>query len=190
MLTALYQSVFRPRAFVNNPKGVLLVNKYGWILIIVRWFYYSIIFTFRDYHGVWKPFVPPPFGLDLDTYSILQRTLALPFGMGLMLTISVVLHSYLKSRKEVVPFHNILNILGVTFFLPFVIIQPIDQLIIYTIGWKMIPVTILHTIIAVWESFAALCILSSIYNMDRSEIVVGIGLLIFIWIVITGIFWR
>jgi hypothetical protein len=160
------------------------------MLIIVRWLYYSIIFTFRDYHGLWKPFVPPPFGLDLDTYSILQQTFALPFGMMLMLAICMGLYSYLKSRKKVVPFHKILNILGVTFFLPFVIVQPIDQLIIYTIGWKIIPITILHTIIVVWESFAALYILSSIYNLDRSEKVIGTGLLVFIWIIITGIFWR
>jgi len=190
MLTALYQSIFRPRAFINNPKGVLFVNKYGWVLIIIRWVYYSILFTFRDYDKRWKPFIPLPFGLDLDTYSFWQRNLALPFGLGLMFTLSIVLHSYLTSRKKMIPFHKLLNILGVTFFLPFVIVQPIDLLIIYTIGWKLIPVTILHTIIAVWESFAALSLLSRIYDLDRSETVVGTGLLVMVWIIITGIFWR
>ena len=190
MFRAIYQSVFKPSSLLENPKGILFVNKYGWIFIIVRWFYYSILFLFRDYHGSWKPFIPPPFGIDLGMYVTLQRSFALPFGIFLMFAMSIALSSYLRGIQKNMPTFKVLNILGITFFLPFVIVQPIDQLLILTIGWKMVPVTLIHTVIAVWESFAATSIISSMCNLKRSEQFIGTFLLVAIWILITGALWR
>ena len=190
MLTAIVQSVFRPRAFVQNPKGQALIHKYGWLLIVVRWLYYSILFLFRDYHGRWTPFVPTPFGLDMDAYATLQRALALPFGLVLMLTLSLSLAVYLRSIKQSLPVVTVLNILGPTFFLPFVIVQPIDQMIIALWGWHIVPVSIVHTIALVWESWATMEIVSSMKGLKISQKTVGIAVLSAIWMLVTGPLWR
>jgi hypothetical protein len=127
ILKALYLSVFKPRALVDNRKAYDFVLHSGWALIVLRWLYYSILFQFRDYHGRWAPFVPPPFGLDRDPYTALHRTLALPFGLVLMLTLSLSLAASLRISKNSIPLIAMLNILGATFVLPFVVAQPMDR---------------------------------------------------------------
>ncbi len=190
MLTAIVQSVFRPRLFVLNPNGQALIHRYGWLLIIVRWLYYSILFLFRDYHGRWTPFVPPPFGLDMDTYATLQRALALPFGLALMLTLSLSLAAYLRIIKKGLPVVTVLNISGPTFFLPFVVVQPIDQLIIALWGWHIVPVSIAHTVVLVWESWATMEIVSSLKALKVSQKVVGTAVLSAAWMLVTAPVWR
>ena len=190
MLTAIVQSVFRPGAFVQNPEGRVLIHKDGWLLIVVRWLYYAILFLFRDYHSRWTPFVPTPFGLDMDTYATLQRALALPFGLVLMLALSLSLAAYLRRIKLDVPVVTVLNILGPTFFLPFVIVQPIDQVIIALWGWHIVPVSIVHTIALVWESWATMEIVSSMKGLKISQKTVGIAVLSAIWMLVTGPLWR
>ena len=190
MLTAIVQSVFRPSAFVQNRKGQALIYKYGWLLIVVRWLYYSILFLFRDYHGRWAPFVPAPFGLDMDTYAALQRALALPFGLALMLTLSLSLATYLRIIKKSVPVVTVLNILGPTFFLPFVAVQPVDQVIIAVWGWALVPVSIAHTAVLLWESWATMEIVSSMTALKGSQKVVGIAVLSAAWMLVTAPVWR
>jgi hypothetical protein len=187
---AIIQSVFKPHHLSQNKEGLKFITHLGWIFIVARWFYYSILFQFRDYHGAWTPFAPPPFHLDLDSYANLQRAFSLPFGIILMLLMAFALRSYLAFRdKKASPF-VLLNILGVAFFLPFVFVQPIDQLIIATIGWKLLPITILHTAILLWESWAAVEIIATIMELKVFEKLVGIFVLSATWIVITGILWR
>ena len=190
MVKAIIQSVFGPRHLIENKDGLKFISQFGWIFILVRWFYYSILFQFRDYHGRWTPFAPPPFNLDLDTYANLQRALSLPFGIMLMLLVGLALHAYLTFRGKKISLFLLLNILGVAFFLPFVLVQPVDQLIIATIGWKLVPVTILHTAILLWESWATVEIITNILELKASEKLVGILVLSATWIVITGIMWR
>jgi hypothetical protein len=174
----------------ENKDGLRFIIQFGWIFIIVRWFYYSILFQFRDYHGKWKPFIHPPFNLDLDNYAKLQRAFSLPFGLILMLILALTLYIYLEFiNKKITPF-VLINILGVTFFLPFLLVQPIDQLIIILVGWKLIPVTIIHTAVLLWESWASVEIISSIIELKVSEKLISITVLTIAWILITGVLWR
>jgi len=190
VLKAIYQSVFKPGSLLDNPEGISIVNKYGWLFIVLRWSYYSVIFSFRDYHGAWKPFVSPPFGLDLDTYAFLQTRFSLFFGIFLMLAMSATLGIYFRLINKNISVAKVFNILGVTFFLPFVIVQPIDIAVISTIGWQMLPVVPIHTAILLWESFAATSIISSICQLKWSEKVVSIVVLMAVWILISGALWR
>lgn len=189
-IKATFQSVFSSDSFMKNPKGMLIINKYGWIFIVIRWSYYSIIFSFRDYHGNWKPFLPPPFGINLDTYAFLQIRFSLLFGFLVMSSMALFLAGYLLLIKKDVSIFKIFNILGVTFFIPFVIVQPIDFLIIFTVGWVDYLIIPIHTIMLIWESFAAANIISNIWRLKLSEKIVSIVLIITIWLVICGILWR
>ena len=186
----IFQSVYNPVSFLENPKGKLIVNKYGWIFIVTRWLCCSIIFYFRDYHGNWKPFISPPFGIDLDTYAFLQIHFSLLFGMFLMGAITLFLSWYLHSIEKEPSSFKIFNILGVTFFLPFIIVQSIDMVVISTIGWRGFIVTPIHTLILLWESIVATDILSYIYDLSKVEKVYSIILIIVVWLVISGILWR
>jgi hypothetical protein len=189
-LRGLVLSIFRPRSLIRHPGAYAHVTGYGWIYIVLRWLYYSIVFLFRDYHGRWRPFAPTPFGLDLDTYARLQRILALPFGFALMLIMSLCLTAYLRARSRRVSSRYVLNILGATFFLPFVLVQPIDQLIIALWGWALVPVSIVHTAILFWESLAATLVISGQHPLSRLDKIVSVILLMGVWILITGILWR
>ena len=187
---AISQSVCTPDLFLKNPKGKLIVDKYGWIFIIIRWLYYSAIFYFRDYYGDWKPFIPPPFGIDLNTYAFLQTRFSLLFGIFVMGSITLVLFSYLRLIKKNITTFKILNILGITFFLPFVIVQPIDVFVRFTIGWTGFIIIPIHTFILLWESAAATNIISGIYRLKISERAVSTTLIMIVWLVICGILWR
>lgn len=190
MLTAIYQSVFKPHSLVDNQRAYDFVRRYGWVFIVVRWLYYSVLFQFRDYHGRWSPFWPPPFGLDMAAYANLQRSLALPFGIVLMLALSIGLAAYLGIIKKKVSVATTLNILGMTFFLPFVLVQPVDQVVIALVGWKLIPVTAIHTVLVLWESWAAIEVISSVNELKVPERVVGTVILSVVWILIAGSLWR
>lgn len=191
MLTAIYQSVFRPGAFCQNPKGRLLIAKYGWMLIAIRWLYYSIVFSLlRDYHGAWKPFAPPPFGLSLDTYAALQKSLSPVFGFLLMAAIATSLVAYLRLNGKAVSTVRVFNVLGVTFFLPFVILQPLDLIVITTAGWSLAIVPPLHTLVLVWEAVATTAILDRLYRIGTRDRIVGVALIVGVWILIAGLLWR
>lgn len=189
MLKALYQSVVRPHTFLENPKGLTLVP-YGWVFIVVRWVGYSVIFLFRDYQGVWKPFAPLPFGLDVDTYAFLQQHFSVVFGIFLMVAISVALSAYLRLIKKGLPTTEILNILGVTFFLPWVLVQIVDFVVLYTVGWVDFVVIPVHTVVLVWESVSATEIISGIKTLKLSEKVMSVTVILVVWIVICGMLWR
>ena len=190
MLNAIYQSVFKPRSLVENQMGYNRVVRYGWMFIVVRWLYYSVLFLFRDYHGHWPAFVSPPFGLDIEFYADLQRVLALPFGLLLMFVLSLSLVAYLQVIDKRIRILTVLNILGVTFFLPFVLVQPIDYLFVAFLGWEMVPVAIVHTIILFWESWAAAEVIAGKIHLKVSEKCVGISVLTVVWMLITGMVWR
>ncbi len=190
MLKAVYQSVVTPREVLKNPKSTLLVERYGWVFIVIRWLSYSVIFVFRDYHGSWEPFVPPPFGLSVDVYAFLQRSLALPFGVGLMVGMSPGLSGYLHLIKKSIPLVKIVNILGVTFFVPWVILQVADGVLLHTVGWRSMVVIPVHTIVLVWESAAAAEIISRLCNLKSSEKVLSTAVIVVIWIFLCAVLWR
>ncbi len=191
LINTIWQSVFAPKLFQKNPKGELVVNKYGWIFIGVRWLYYSILFSlFRDYSGEWKPFVPPPFNLSLETYALLQRYFSVIFGFFLMFSIAIALWTYIKIIGKDIPLFKILNILGITFFLPFIILQPIDRLVIISFGWTMPLITFLHTLFLLWEGIAAVLIIDNICKLKVSVKITSVFIITAIWIFICGIFWR
>jgi len=128
IIQAICQSVFAPAKLARNAAAYAFTTRYGWTLIIVRWLYYSIVFQFRDYHGRWPPFSPPPFGLSIDTYARLQRSLSLPFGVALMLLLTAALVVYLRRLRRGTAFIPTLNTLGTTFFLPFLLSNPSTSL--------------------------------------------------------------
>jgi hypothetical protein len=63
----------------------------------------------------------------------------------LMLTLCLSLAAYLRLIQKTVPLITVLNLLGPTFFLPFVVVQPVDQVIIAAWGWALVPASIAHT---------------------------------------------
>jgi hypothetical protein len=189
-LNAICRSVFAPRTLIPSQAEYGFVARYGWILVIVRWAYYSIVFHFRDYRGQWAPFWPLPLGMDLDTYAWVQRSLSLPFGLVLMLLLGLALTTYLRLIGKNVRFLSVLNILGVSFFLPFALVQPLDLVMIALVGWRFWPVTLLHSSILLWESWATMEIISGEYAFRQSERLVGIVVLCGTWIAVAGPVWR
>ena len=191
MLAALYQSVFRPDAFCRNPKGKLLIDRYGWIFIAIRWLYYSVVFSlFRDYHGSWKPFADPPFGLSLDKYATLQKVLSPIFGFFLMASMTGSLVAYLRMIGTEVPASRVFNVLGVTFFLPFVVLQPLDLIAITKGRCRLSVIPLLHTVVLVWEAIAAMAILDRLYRIRVRDQIAGAGLISGVWILIARALWR
>ena len=190
VLEAIWEPVFIPSRFARNSAAFSVVIRYGWTLIVVRWLYYSIVFQFRDYNGGWTPFVRPPFGLSIDTYARLQRWFALPFGVLLMLILATCLVLYLRSMGKQIGVRFTLNVLGATFFLPFVLLQPCDRMMIALAGWRILPVIALHTAVLVWESWAAIEILSATSRLTRVQRLGGIALLCVTWIGIVSPVWR
>ena len=190
MLKALYQSVFAPTSFIKNPKGLLIVNRYGWIFIVIRWLTYSIVFSFRDYHGNWKPFIPPPFGIDANTYAFLQTYFSLLFGIFVMGSIALVLFGYLQLIGKGISSFKIFNILGIAFFLPFIIVQSIDVFVMLVVGWVSYLIIPIHVLVLLWESFATTVILSKICRLKLLEKVICIMIIIIVWIGICALLWR
>ncbi len=190
VLRAIWQSVFAPARLARDKAALTFAIRYGWTLIVARWLYYAIIFQFRDYHGGWRPFRPPPFGLTIDAYAFWQRVLALPFGMALMLVLSVSTVAYLRYLRRTAFIWPVLNILGVAYFLPFVLLQPLDQLVIALAGWQVLPVAALHTAALAWESWASARVLSEIHGLSRMERVTVSLLLMCLWIAIAAPLWR
>ena len=190
VLRAIYRSTFAPQEVVGDPTTLTFVLRYGWVLIVVRWAYYSLLFQFRDYHGRWTPFVAPPFGLSLDSYASLQRSLSLPFGLVLMAALALVLVAYLRLIGRPLRFLDAYNVLGVAFFLPFVLVQPVDQIVIALVGWQLVPVTVIHTAVLFWESWAAMRIISGLAGLTRAHEFTGGLLVCAVWIAITGVVWR
>ena len=187
---AIVRSAFRPSTLPGDQKAFAFVVRYGWILVPIRWGYYALIFAFRDYEGKWVPFVPPPFGLDVATYGKLQSALALPFGVFLMVVMAGVLAMYLRLRGKRIEVRKVVNILGAAFFLPFVIVQPMDQIIVHTIGWKLVPVSLVHTLVLFWESLAATLTITAINQLKTIEKVTSVLILMATWMLVTAPVWR
>jgi hypothetical protein len=105
-------------------------------------------------------------------------------------TLSLALTAYLRLVQKSMPVVTVLNISGPTFFLPFVVVQPVDQMIIAVWGWALVPVSIIHTAVLLWESWATLEIISSLKALQASQKVVGIVVLAAVWMLVTGPVWR
>jgi hypothetical protein len=175
------QAVFLPNQFVNDLKSETIINKYGWTFIVVRWTYYAVIFILvRDYYGSWAPFSPMPLNMSVGTYAFFQPRISIIFGFFLMLCITLYLWGYYNFRNIPMPMFQILNILGITFFLPFVLIQPVDILCINTIGWNMAIIIPLHTIILLWEAIVSVIIIDDIHFLSSSEKLISISVMILV----------
>jgi len=134
--------------------------------------------------------VAPPFGLSLDTYATLQKSLSVVFGFCLMGAIAGGLVTYLRITGNVASPFKVLNILGVTFFLPFVSVQVLDLLILYTSGWVMVFIIPLHTLILLWEAGATMLILDNLYELRMVDKVIGVALIMTVWISVAALLWR
>ncbi len=190
-MQAIYQSVFAPRKFWASRAGKAAVNRYGWLFIVLRWVYYSIVFAvFRDYSGSWKPFAPPPLGLSLRVYGSLQSYLSPLFGFFLMSCLAASLWGYLRLRNRHISLFKLLNLLGIAFFLPFVILQPLDILAIVTVGWASQLIIPLHSVVLIWESLAAMLIVHEMLPLNRGDIIAGSVLLMGLWIAVCAALWR
>jgi hypothetical protein len=80
-IRVLVWPAFFPRRAAGDGNVNAFIQRFGWAFILLRWGYYTVVFAFfRDYETLWKPFVPPPFGLSPAQYGPLQSFLAVPFG--------------------------------------------------------------------------------------------------------------
>ena len=191
MLAALVQAVLRPDAFYLNPGGRSLIDRHGWILIAVRWLYWSAVFSLlRDYHGNWKPFVAPPFGLSLDRYAALQRRFSVLFGFALMAAIAGSLVAYLRLVGKAASATKVLNTLGVTFFFPSVVALFFDLMLVARGRWIVAIVAPLHTLLLVWEAAATMAVLDRVYRIRVRDRIAGIALIVGVWIAIAASLWR
>ncbi len=191
MLQSVWQAVFSPGSFLESPKGGLITDRIGWVFIALRWLYYSLVFTLvRDYHGTWRPFVDPPFGMSLDSYARLQRLLALPFGFTVMLAMSFAVWSYLAAVGKRVPLFKVLNILGVTCFIPFLLVQPFDLALIHLACWKMAVIVPVHSGILFWECVAAMVIAGKLVDLSMAQRAIGAVIPGSVWILLCALFWR
>jgi len=59
-----------------------------------------------------------------------------------------------------------------------------------TVGWVSFFAILIHTLIFLWESFAAASIISNIWKLKESEKIINTTLIIAVWIGICGILWR
>jgi hypothetical protein len=91
--------------------------------------------------------------------------------------------------KEV-PASRVFNILGVTSFLPFVVLQPLDLLAISKGRWRLSVIPLLHTVILVWEAVATMGILDRLYQIRVRDRIAGVGLISGVWILIARALWR
>ena len=115
----------------------------------------------------------------------------MPFGLVLILTLSLSLAACLRVIQKNVPDATVLNISGPTFSLPFVMVQPVDQLIIAVWARALVPVSIAHTcLVLLWDNWATLQIHSSLKTLRVSQTVVGIVVLSTAWMLVTGPVWR
>ena len=191
MLRAMTLAVFAPRRAFSARAWQPILSKWGWAFIFLRWGYYSSVFAlFRDYQGKWRPFVSPPFGLTHTTYGRLQVLLAVPFGVMLMGAIAAVLWTYLRLRNRSCDGLTLINILGVTYFLPFVILQPLDVLAIQSVGWAAMVIIPLHNVVLMWEAVAATTIIGELVKLRKADHVVLVLLQLGTWIGICAPLWR
>lgn len=144
----------------------------------------------KDYHGIWAPFAPLPFGLGIDAYAVLQSAFSLPFGLFVMGSLALALVASLRLLGKRVRLAAIFSILGATFFLPFVLVQPVDQLILALVGWQLVPVTVVHTAILFWESWTGMEVISATASLRPAQRLGGMAVLAATWIAITGVLWR
>lgn len=191
MIKTIFLSVFNPKRIPKETVEAQIV-KYGWIFILIRWAYYSIVFSFfRDYQYNWTPFFKPPFGLTIETYAFWQSRLAMPFGFFLILTMAFGLFIFLGLKGRIfASVLKIFNILGIAYFVPFVILQPLDKIIINTFGWTPLIIIPLHSIVLVWEALVAVILIDKIYPLKLREKIVGVFLQTVIWIMLNVLFWR
>jgi hypothetical protein len=191
LIKAIFLSVFSPK---GTPKDIIekQIVKYGSLFILIRWAYYSIVLSiFRDYNNDWSPFIKPPFGLSIDTYAFWQSKLAIFFGFFLMAMIAGGLFVLFRRRNKLsLSFIKIMNLLGFTYFIPFVILQPVDKLIINIFGWTPFIIIPLHTIVLIWEAKVTVILIDKIYPIKLFEKYIGVFLQITIWIMLCTIFWR
>lgn len=189
LLKPIFLSVFDPSRILRST---IEKRRIGLVLILVRWSYYAVIFTFfRDYRTTWAPFIKAPFGLPLESYAFWQGRLAIPFGVSLMTALALGLYGLMKtSNKHPPPVWTVLNILGFAYFLPFVVVQFIDLIVKSLCGWDPWAIVPLHTAVLVWEAVAAVALIHRILPLGRVEKILGTALQVGIWILVCAVLWR
>jgi len=191
LIETLFLSVFNPEKITQKIMEEQII-KFGFILIFIRWTYYSVLFSiFRDYQNKWAPFFKPPFGLTVDSYAFWQIRLAIFFGLFLMSMIACGLFVLFRIRDRLsISFFEILNILGFAYFIPFVIIQPLDLMTMGIFGWNPLVIIPLHTVVLIWEAVVTVILIDKIYPVKWIDKWIGVFVQITIWILLCTLFWR
>ena len=191
LLRVLFLSVFKPKAI---PRDTIekYIFRYGFIFILIRWLYYSLVFSlFRDYKNDWSPFLNPPFGLTIETYAFWQSKLAVLFGFLLMMLIAGCLSVYIKLKnKQSISSIKILNILGFAYFVPFIILQPLDSLTIAFFGWNPLIIVPLHTAFLMWEAIVSIILINRVVPFNKIDGFICVCIQLLIWISLCAILWR
>jgi hypothetical protein len=191
LLGALWTSVARPRQFVAHPLAGALAHRWGWLLIIARWGFYSVTFAcWRDYRDAWRPFVAPPFGLDMETYAALQATLAVPFGLGVMACVTGAVVGVARLRGVSLTWRQTFNVSGLAFFLPFVPLQLVDLAVRATFGWQALVIVPLHTGVLAWEAAALVSLVEPARRWTLPERLVLVAAAMAAWIAPCAVVWR
>jgi len=135
LLKVLFSSVFNPKKMSITSIQEQIV-RYGFVFMFLRWSYYSNVFTFfRNYENSWAPFVKPPFNMPVDTYAFWQGKFAVLFGFLLTAIMAAALFFLVKKNNE----------RGPSYFISFVILQPLDRLIMNLFDWNLSIIRSLHT---------------------------------------------
>lgn len=97
---------------------------------------------------------------------------------------------YLRAKGQAVPAWRILDAIGVAFFVPWLIVLPVDLLVIHTVGWRMAVVIPIHTLFLAWESWAAVELVGGRARLKTADRVILPFLLMLVWIALCAVWWR
>jgi hypothetical protein len=107
-----------------------------------------------------------------------------------MFSITLVIWIYFKILQRKIDLLKVFNVLGYTFFLPFVILQIIDLVFFQVTGWDLLTFSITHTLFLIWEAAVTIVIISKLIKLNTLNIVISNGLIIITWILICALLWR
>lgn len=108
-----------------------------------------------------------------------------------MIMIAIGLFVLFRARDKLsLSISKIFNILGIAYFFPFVILQPLDIMAMSIFGWTPLIIVPLHTTVLVWEAIVAVILIDKIYPIKLIDKIIGTFLQITTWILLCALFWR
>jgi hypothetical protein len=83
-----------------------------------------------------------------------------------------------------------MNVLGLPFFLPFVLLQFLDLVFLRTVGWASLAVIPAHTLVLAWESVAVSLYARTLLAAGKWFVPVSALVLTAVWIAVCAPVWR